>query len=134
MRNRGFSLFAVTSMVALLFGGQLCMLGECSAQPAQAAAHDCCAKTAEESSNTKTATGIPESARPCCIQVTPSSVPALEPPAAPAGHVPAALVVAVELAATPARVEAPRAPVDVGSPPLPDLPCARGERAPPISA
>lgn len=131
MRTHGFRLFAIVSMLALLSGGQLCMLVRCSPKQAAGPAHACCAKSG--------ATGAPaapaphESAMPCGLQVTEASAPALEPPAAPESHALAVLLVAAQLAAAPAVAPAPPPPGGGSSPPPSPPRSAAGSRAPPLA-
>ena len=86
MRNQGLRLFAIVSMLALLFGGQLCMLVECGAKPAGAvaaksakAAHACCTK-GSAAGGAKHAPAPHECAKPCCMSVATSPVPELARP------------------------------------------------------
>ena len=86
MRNQGLRLFAIVSMLALLFGGQLCMLVECGAKPAGAvaaksakAAHACCTK-GSAAGGAKHAPAPHECAKPCCMSAATSPVPELARP------------------------------------------------------
>jgi hypothetical protein len=83
MRTHGFRLFAIVSMLALLFGGQLCMLVDCGAKPAGAAtakaAHACCAKGAPADAE-KSAPAPHDCAKPCCMSAATSPVPELARP------------------------------------------------------
>lgn len=142
MHTRGFKLFAITSMLALLTGGQLCMLVQCSPKRAANTVHACCAAkaaaagatSAKSAKSERPAPGPGASSRPCCMQVTMASAPQLDAPATAPGHVQAALLVALELAASPVRAGALHAPADLGPPPLLAVPGTRGLRAPPVSA
>lgn len=136
MRTHGLRLFAIVSMLALLFGGQVCMLVQCSPKHAPAAAHPCCTAGAPASAakHVPVAPASHESARPCCIQATMASVPSLEPPAAfDCLHAPAATLVAVQVVAAPRAALVPSPPGDAESPlPTPPL-SAAGSRAPPLA-
>jgi len=83
MRNQGVRLFAIVSMLALLFGGQLCMLVDCGAKAAAAstakAGHACCAKGAP-ASPAKNAPAPHDCAKPCCMSAATSPVPELARP------------------------------------------------------
>lgn len=131
MRTHSFRLFAIVSMLALLFGAQVCMLVQCSPRRATGIAHSCCEKPAGKSAH-----GAPaphESAKPCCIQATVASAPALEPPAALDTPVLAAMVFAAQLAAAPVAACTASLPGDADTP-LPAPPrTAAGSRAPPLA-
>ena len=81
MRNQGVRLFSIVSMLALLFGGQLCMLVDCGAKPAATAKadHACCAKGAA-SGAAKHAPAPHDCAKPCCMSAATSPVPELARP------------------------------------------------------
>jgi hypothetical protein len=131
MRTHAFRLFAIMSMLALLFGAQVCMLVQCSPKRATGVAHSCCEKAAA-----KRAPGAPaphESAKPCCIQATMASAPALEPPSALDTPLLAAMVFAVQLAAAPAAARTASPPGDADTPPPAPPIHAAGSRAPPLA-
>jgi hypothetical protein len=132
MRTQSFRLFAIVSMLALLFGAQLCMVVQCAPGKATSDAHACCAKGVAKSPAPE-APSPHESAKPCCIQVTTAAAPELQPPAALDLHSLAALLVAGQLAAAaPAALEA-SPPGDAPAPhPAPPL-SAAGSRAPPLA-
>jgi hypothetical protein len=141
MRTHGFRLYAIVSMLALLFGSQLCMLVQCSPKRATAVVHGCCDRSAA-SSAARQAPDAPashDSAKPCCIQLTVESAPSLEPPVANDSrssrdsHVPAALLIAAQLVTAP-RAALPSSPPrdDVSPHPAPLL-SAAGSRAPPLA-
>ena len=106
MRNQGFRLFAIVSMLALLFGGQLCMLVDCGAKPAAAATakadHACCAKGA--ASGAKHVPAPHECAKPCCMSATTSPSPELARPEFFGAHELAVAIAAYELAPSAAPV------------------------------
>ena len=131
MRTHTFRLFAIVSMLALLFGAQVCMLVQCSPAHAAGVVHSCCAKAAARSAN-----GAPaphESAKPCCIQATVASAPALEPPATAQISLFAAIVVAAQLAAAPIAACTSSPPGDDRSPTSAPPAGAAGSRAPPLA-
>jgi hypothetical protein len=84
MRNHGVRLFAIVSMLALLFGGQLCMLVDCGAKPAGAtgatakADHSCCANGSPPAPRRRPAPH--DCAKPCCMSAATSPVPELARP------------------------------------------------------
>jgi len=135
MRTHGFRPLAIVTMLALLFGSQLCMLVQCSPKRATAAAHGCCARSAAASA-AKQVPGAPvshDSAKPCCIQVTVAGVASLEPPSAVDSHVLAAVLLAAQLVVAPRAALVPSPPGDDVSPhPTPPL-SAAGSRAPPLA-
>lgn len=132
MPSRGFRLFAIVSMLALLFGAQLCMVVQCAPGKANSEAHSCCAKGVAKSP-------VPErpapheSAKPCCIQVTTAAAPELQPPASLETHTLAAVLVAAQLAAAAPAATGASPPGDALAPrPEPPL-SAAGTRAPPLA-
>ncbi len=129
MRTHAFRLFALVSMLALLFGAQVCMLFQCTPKQARPAAHACCAAAAA-----KSAPGAPvphESVKPCCVQVTLAGAPTLEPPVAVDAFAPFALLAAFAFDAAPAAAFAPSPPGDAAPPPAGPPLAAAGSRAPP---
>jgi hypothetical protein len=133
MRNHGVRLFAIVSMLALLFGGQLCMLVDCGAKPAGAATakaeHACCAKGAASGAAKHTPSSH-DSAKPCCMSVATSPVPELARPEYFGAREIAVAVAAYELApsAAPVWMHESRSPrLRHASPPR----LAAGLRAPP---
>lgn len=132
MRTRGFRLFAIMSMLALLFGGQLCMLVQCSPERAAAQAPTCCARGAAHDPAPERPASH-DASKPCCIQVTVAASPELQPPAIQDLHALTAVLVAAQLAAAPLAAFAPSPPADVPAPPpAPPIPAA-GPRAPPLA-
>ena len=133
MRNQGVRLFSIVSMLALLFGGQLCMLVDCGAKPAGAATakaeHGCCAKGAPAGAEQQTPAPH-DCAKPCCMSVATSPAPELSRPEF-FGAREIAVVIAAYEAAPPAVTEWPfesRSPrLRHASPPR----LAAGLRAPP---
>lgn len=132
MRPRGFRLYAIVSMLALLFGAQVCMVVQCAPGKATSDAHACCAKGVAKN-DVPDRPAPHESAKPCCIQVTTAAAPELQPPAALDTHALAAVLLAAQLAAAaPAPADA-SPPGDAPAPrPAPPL-SAAGTRAPPLA-
>jgi hypothetical protein len=129
-------MFTVVTMLALLFGSQLCTLVNCASPRAHAAPHACCAAAAARAAtHTKAAGSAPHACdRPCCIEIALTHAPELNRPLATNAHALAAcLAVAAELAAAP-RVTplAPSPPGDAAAPPPPPR-SAAGVRAPPLA-
>jgi len=133
MRTHGFRLFAIVSMLALLFGAQVCMVVQCAPGKANSEAHRCCAKNVAQSPSPERPAPH-ASAKPCCIQVTTAAAPELQPPAALEIHSLAAVLVAAQLvAAAPAAADA-SPPGDDPAPHLAPPHSAAGSRAPPPTA
>lgn len=132
MPSRSFRLFAIVSMLALLFGAQLCMVVQCAPGKATSDAHACCAKdVAQDPVPDRPAPH--ESAKPCCIQVTMAAAPELQPPAPLEAHTLAAVLVAAQLAAA-APVACDASPPGDALAPRPEPPLsAAGTRAPPLA-
>jgi len=130
MRTQSFRFFAIVSLLALVFGAQLCMVVQCAPGKPTSDAHSCCAKgVAQDPSPDRPAP--PESAKPCCIQVTTATAPELQPPAALESHPLVAVLVAVQLAAAAPAATAASPPGDAPAPRPAPLLAAAGSRAPP---
>lgn len=130
MRTHGFRLYAIVSMLALLFGAQVCMVVQCAPEKADSQAHGCCTKSGEQDPPPPPYA----SAKPCCIQVTIAAVPELQPPAALEFHSLAAVLLAAQQAATAPVASTASPPGDEPAPNLAPPLFAAGSRAPPASA
>ncbi len=132
-------MFTVVTMLALLFGSQLCTLVNCASPLAHGTVHACCAAAAARAATHTKSSGSPSSAphacdRPCCIEIALPHAPELDRPLATTAHaLGECLAVAAELAAAP-RVAplAPSPPGDTAAPPPPPR-SAAGTRAPPLA-
>jgi hypothetical protein len=127
-----FRVVSIVSLLALLFGSQLCMLVDC-APKAGRAQHSCCAAAASRAAKSSR-TPAHDCGRPCCIAVALPHTPELDRPAAPDAHATVAL-----LAVTLSWLDAPvvsathERPGDTASPPAWPPRCAAGTRAPPLT-
>jgi hypothetical protein len=127
-----FRVVSIVSLLALMFGSQLCMLVDC-APKAGHALHACCAAAANRAAKSSRVPAH-ECGRPCCIAVALPHTPELDRPAVQDLHAPLALLAA----ATP-RLDAPalaathERPGDTASPPARPPRPAAGTRAPPLA-
>lgn len=136
MRTSAVRLFSIVSMLALLFGSQLCMVVQCAPGKSTSQAHQCCAKGVAKSPANSTApdrTASHEAAKPCCIQATTAAAPALQLPVANDLHALAAVLVAAQLVAAPAAAPGPSPPGDDPAPRTAPPLSAAGSRAPPLA-
>ena len=132
MRTHAFRPFAIVSMLALLFGAQLCMVVQCAPGKANSDAHACCAKGVAQAP-TPDSPAPHESAKPCCIQVTTAAATELQPPATLELHSLSAVLLAAQLvAAAPVAPDA-SPPGDDSAPSLAPPHAAAGSRAPPLA-
>jgi hypothetical protein len=136
MRFVGIRPFAIVSMLALLLGGQLCMIVDCAprANAAATPSHSCCATASQAGHGTPTPAPARESTRPCCIAVALTAAPDLDRPLARELHLSLACLVATfEAVSAPQIVPAPQFPGESSSPPASPPRSAAGARAPPIA-
>lgn len=133
MRTHAFRPFAIVSMLALLFGAQVCMVVQCAPGKANSDAHACCARGVAQAP-APDSPAPHESAKPCCIQVTTAAATELQPPASIELHsLSAVLLAAQRVAAAPAVADA-SPPGDDPAPNLAPPHYAAGSRAPPATA
>lgn len=136
MRTHGVRLFSIVSMLALLFGSQLCMVVQCAPGKSTSQAHQCCARGVAKSPANSTApdrAASHDASKPCCIQVTTAAAPELQPPASNDLHALAAVLVAAQLVAAPVAALDPSPPGDVPAPHSAPSLSAAGSRAPPLA-
>jgi len=120
---------AVLASLALLVSGQLCMLTTCVPRltPRHAALHACC-----RALPTGGATKAPAAPydMPCGLAMHMTGAPVLASPAVVQASV---VPTFAALLAPPARVNAPRAPIDTGPPVDRQRSAPAGLRAPPLA-
>ena len=127
-----FRAVSIVSLLALMFGSQLCMLVDC-APKTHRASHACCQTAADRAAKSSRAPAH-DCGRPCCIAIALPHTPELDRPAARDAHTAVAL-----LAATLSWLEAPvvaaahERPGDTASPPAWPPRSAAGTRAPPLA-
>jgi hypothetical protein len=131
MRQRPSWRFAVLAALALLVGGQTCMMTLCAPRLARAqdSAHACCAAARAAKAGTPAPSADPSAAHmPCALRIDAAHAPTLEAPA----QVAVEYLVAAPSAHAPLRIEGVP-PTDTGPPPGAHTPAPAGLRAPPVA-
>jgi hypothetical protein len=127
-----FRVVSIVSLLALLFGSQLCMLVDCAPKPHRAL-HACCEAAAKKAGGATQAPGH-ECGRPCCIAIALPHAPELDRPALQDAHAAAMPVAAASLTLeAPVAVATRARPGDSASPPAVPPPSAARLRAPPLA-
>ncbi len=127
-----FRVVSIVSLLALMFGSQLCLLVEC-APKAGHALHPCCAAAANRAAKSPHSPAH-ECGRPCCIAIALPHTPELDRPAARDAHAALALLAVVQSPlAAPVVTATHTRPGDTASPPAWPPRSAAGTRAPPLA-
>ena len=127
-----FRVVSIVSLLALLFGSQLCMLVDCAPKPHRAL-HSCCAAAAQKAGRTSQAPAH-ECGRPCCIAIALPHAPTLDRPLTVDAHDVLTLAASEQVGFDAPVATATRArPGDSASPPASPPRFADGTRAPPLA-
>ena len=126
---------SIVSLLALMFGSQLCMLVDCAPKPHRAL-HACCEAAAKKAGRSSQAPAH-DCGRPCCIAIALPHTPELDRPAAQAAyaahHVFALAALAQLALEAPAASHTHAGAGDADSPPARPPLLAAGTRAPPLA-